>query len=305
MKVGVFYNSVTNLVKFSNKALLMDNFSAGVGIHGDVAVEFKTPVLQSCSDLDAGFVLGYTLENNFRKRIINTLQQQNIPVVFVDSNILHYARPEHEWHRYSINSVYPDTGTYFFGGIDTAKWSRYSAWHSVSLKPWRSSGNHILIFCQRPNGWNMFGNNQEIWLDSTIAQLRQHTDRPIMIRMHPGDGDRFSAIQRLQTRHSNSVTISTHANIREALTDCWCAVGYNSTPNVVAAIEGIPVYVEDPVHSWAQDVAFTDLSLVETPPLPDRTQWIDKIANIHWSNDEVKTGKLWASIKQHISSGRP
>ena len=303
MNVGVFYNTITNPGKFSNKVMLMDNFAAGVRAIGDVAVEFRTPVVPNQS-LDAGFVLGYTLENNFRRRIIDTLQQQGVPTVFVDSNVLHYARPEHEWHRYSLNSVYPDSGTYFFGELDPNKWSGYSAWHGVELQPWRTSGNHVLIFCQRPRGWNMLGTSQESWIDSTITKIRQHTDRPIMIRMHPGDRDRYTTITRIQRRYGNSVSISNHANIKEALQNCWCAIGYNSTPNVVAAIEGVPVYVEDPVHSWAQDIAFASLSQLENPPLPDRAAWVNKIANIHWSNDEVRSGQLWSAIKKYISVAR-
>jgi hypothetical protein len=81
-------------------------------------------------------------------------------------------------------------------------------------------------------------------------------------------------------------------------------VGYASTPNVVSVIEGVPVYVEEPTKSWANDICFNDLSKIETPRMPDRSEWIDKIANIHWSNDEVKTGKLWAEIKNYISSVR-
>jgi hypothetical protein len=103
-----------------------------------------------------------------------------------------------------------------------------------------------MILCQRPKGWNMFGNNQEAWLDNMIENIRRHSQRPIMVRMHPGDGHRFKAIEKLQKRYGPSITISEHANIREALVNCWCTVGYNSTPNVVSAIEGIPGYVEDP-----------------------------------------------------------
>jgi hypothetical protein len=301
MNVGIFYNSVTHLKRFSNKAMLMDNFAAGVRSAGDTAIEFTSPILPAL-DLDAGFVLGYTLENNFRKQIITSLQKKNIPVIFVDSNVLHYSNPQHEWHRYSINSVYPNTGTYFFTEPDLTKWSRYSAAHGVALQPWRTAGKHILIFCQRPQGWNLRGNDQMAWLDATIAGIRQHSTRPIVIRMHPGDGHRFDAIKQIQARHGRAVTISTHDNIRQALQDCWCAVGYNSTPNVVAAIEGVPVYIEDPAHSWATDVAFTDLSLVEAPPMPDRTAWINRIANIHWSNQEVQTGQLWRAVKQYISA---
>jgi hypothetical protein len=99
-----------------------------------------------------------------------------------------------------MNSVYPNSGTYFFKDLDSSKWQRYSDWHQAPLKSWRTQGRHILIFCQRPNGWNMFGNNQEDWLDQIILKIQKHSDRPIMVRMHPGDGNRFSAIQKLQNK---------------------------------------------------------------------------------------------------------
>jgi len=302
VKVGIFYNSISNPAKFSNKVMLMDNFRAGVISQGDTVIDYKENALPN-QPLDAGFVLGYTLEDNFRKKIINTLATQNTPSIFVDSNVLHYSRREHEWHRYSLGSVYPDTGTYFFQDLDCTKWATYSEWHGVNLKPWRVTGNHILIFCQRPKGFNMFI-DQETWLDDTIAKIRQYSNRPIMIRMHPGDGTREKQIHKIRKKHRKAVSISYHENIRDALADCWCTVGINSTPNVVSAIEGIPGYIEDPGHSWAADVAFTDLSQLENPPMPDRSQWVNKIANIHWSNDEVKSGQLWSAIKRYISASR-
>ena len=302
MKVGIFYNSISNPAKFSNKVMLMDNFAAGVRAQDDEVVDFRDNQLPD-QKLDAGFVLGYTLEDNFRKKIIDQLRLQKTPSIFVDSNILHYARPEHEWHRYSLNSVYPNSGTYFFGNVSTTKWSQFSGWHGAVLKPWRTTGNHILVLCQRPKGFNMF-TDQEAWLDKTVAKIRKHSSRPIMIRMHPGDGTRFKQIEKIQKKYGTAVTISEHANIREALVNCWCTVGINSTPNVVAAIEGIPGYIEDTVHSWATGVAFTDLAQIENPPMPDRTDWAHRIANIHWSNDEVRSGQLWAAIKNYIASAR-
>lgn len=302
MKVGIFYNSISNPAKFSNKVMLMDNFKQGVLANGDQVIEYHSNQLPD-QPLAAGFVLGYTLEDNFRKKIIDQLRARKIPSIFVDSNILHYARPEHEWHRYSIGTVYPDSGTYFFGDLDLGRWSQFSDWHSAPLRPWRTTGDHVLILCQRPKGFNMFL-DQDTWLEKTVDKIRKHTQRPIMIRMHPGDGTRFKQIEKIQKRYGSTVSISEHANIRDALVNCWCTVGINSTPNVVAAIEGIPGYVEDTRRSWAADVAFTDLAQIENPPLPDRTEWIHKIANIHWSNQQVTSGQLWSSIKNYISSAR-
>ena len=306
MKVGIFYNSISNPAKFSNKVMLMDNFKDGVVSQGDEVVEYRGNTLPD-QPLDAGFVLGYTLEDNFRNKIITSLKAQKTPQVFVDSNILHYARKEHEWHRYSLNSVYPGNGQYFFQPLDLDKWATYSQWHGVELKPWREGGRgqHILILCQRPKGWNMFGNDQDQWLDKIIDKIRKHEPkRPIVVRMHPGDGSRFKQIEKIQKRYGKRILISTQDNIRDDLINCWCTVGYNSTPNVVAAIEGVPGYIEDPKHSWAADVAFTDISQILNPPMPDRSEWIHKIANIHWSNDEVRTGQLWAAIKNYISASR-
>ena len=302
MKVGIFYNSISNPAKFSNKVMLMDNFAEGVKVLGDEVVNFKDNSLPN-QKLDAGFVLGYTLEDNFRKKIIDILKAQGTPSIFVDSNILHYSRKEHEWHRYSLNTVYPDTGTYFFKEYDPAKWEKFSSWHGVTLQPWRTNGNHILILAQRPKGFNMF-TDQDEWLAKTIATIRQYSQRPIMVRMHPGDGTRFKQIEKLQKRYGTSISISEHENIRDALVNCWCSVGYASTPNVVSAIEGVPVYVEEPNKSWAKDVCFNDLSLIENPPMPDRKDWVHKIAAIHWSNDEVKSGQLWSAIKHYISFAR-
>lgn len=303
MKVGIFYNSISNPAKFSNKVMLMDNFKAGVLANGDSIIEYKDNQLPN-QQLDAGFVLGYTLEDNFRKKIIDQLKANKVPAVFVDSNILHYARQEHEWHRYSLNSVYPTKGIYFFNDLDQSKWNVYSNWHRMSMQPWRISGDHVLILCQRPKGWNMFGNDQDQWLDKTISKIKKYVDRRIRVRMHPGDGTKEKQIEKLKKRYGYDIEISTADNIRQDLVNCWCAVGYNSTPNVVAALEGVPVYLEDPKNSWAADVAFTDLSQIVDPPTPDRSEWIHKIANIHWSNEEVKTGVLWSAIKSYISSSR-
>lgn len=306
MKVGVFYNSISNPAKFSNKVMLMDNFKEGVLSQGDQVVDYQGNRLPD-NDLSAGFVLGYTLEDNFRRKIIDRLRDLKIPAVFVDSNILHYSRKEHEWHRYSLNGVYPNNGVYFFGALNKQKWSEYSQWHGVDLKP-RPAGHsnqHILILCQRPKGWNMFGNDQDAWLDKMIDKIRKiEATRPIVVRMHPGDGTRFKQIEKLQKRYGDSIKISEAENIRQDLVDCWCTVGYNSTPNVVARIEGVPGYLEDPTHSWAREVSFTDLRDIVNPPLPNRIPWVDQIANIHWSNQEVRSGQLWTAIKQYISVSR-
>lgn len=306
MKVGIFYNSISNPRKSPHKVALMDNFRQGVLANGDEVIDYQGSETAN-QPLDAGFVLGYTLADNLRKRIIDSLKAQGASPVFVDSNILHYARKEHEWHRYSLNSVYPNTGVYFFGELDKDKWQRYSDWHGVTLKPWRSgtNGQHILVLCQRPGGWNMLNVNQESWLINTIDKIKAlDYKRPIVIRMHPGDGSKHEQISKLVRQYGNRISISNRENIASDLQNCWCTVGVNSTPNVVAAIEGVPPYLEDPTLSWAADVSFGNLNDIMSPPMLPREDWIHKIANIHWSNEEVRSGQLWSAIRRYIAAAR-
>lgn len=303
MKVGIFYNSITNQAKAPHKVNLMDVFKAGVLANGDEVVEYRNPGGLPASDLDAGFILGYSLADNHRGRTIKALENNQAYRIFVDSNILNYARPEHQWHRYSMNSVYPDTGIYFYGNELPLKWDKFSSWHGTALKSWRSQGTHILLLGQRPHGWNMFS-NQSDWLDQMIVEIRKYSQRPIRVRLHPGDGTREESYQRLLGKFRKDITISTATNIREDLVDCWATVGYNSTPNAVALIEGIPAYIQDPIHSWAAGPAFTELSQIENPPMPDRTAWVNRIANIHWSNEEVRSGQLWSAMRNYISASR-
>jgi hypothetical protein len=67
-------------------------------------------------------------------------------------------------------------------------------------------------------------------------------------------------------------------------------------------IEGIPVYLDNSLNSWAREMAFTNLTQLEDPPLPDRTAWLHKIAHIHWSNEEISSGKYWERFKNFYKS---
>ncbi|NBR60150.1 MAG: hypothetical protein EBT86_00600 [Actinobacteria bacterium] len=299
MRVGIFYSSISNIHKALHKQHLMDNFKQGVVLSGDEAIDFKsrTQVIQG---LDAGFVLGYTLENNYRKKIIDTLKIIKAKIIFVDSNIFSYGDNYHQYHRYSVNSIYPTDGEYFLGeNFSPDKLNRILTYHRIRIKPWRSTGNHILLLGQRTMSWNMLNRNGLEWIIGQVTRIKQHTDRKIVIRLHPGDKtyDLENRRRLSSIFFGSNVVVSNNPHITQDLTDAWCSVGYNSTSNCVSAIEGVPVFLDDPLNSWARDVSFSKLHLIEDPPMPDREKWLEKIANIHWNNDEIMTGVYWRRLK--------
>lgn len=299
MKVGIFYSSIANIHKAPHKEALMDAFKSGVKSQGDTAIDFRTTGA-SIPDLDAGFVLGYTLENNYRKKIIDTLKNQKSKIIFVDSNIYSYGRSAHFYHRYSVNSVYPVDGEYLLGNdLDYSKSDIILKYHKLNLQPWRTNGTHILVLAQKTMSWNMLGRNGLEWVHDIVKRIRKISDRPVVIRLHPGD-KKFNDKNRLELiKHygTKNVKVSNNENIKDDLKNAWCAVGYNSTPNCASIIQGVPVFIDDPLNSWAKDIAFEDLNQIDNPPTPDRADWLHKIANIHWSNDEIASGLYWKRFK--------
>jgi hypothetical protein len=75
----------------------------------------------------------------------------------------------------------------------------------------------------------------------------------------------------------------------------------SSTPSSVATIEGIPAFITDqPGYCQAGEVVNTDFNLLENPILPDREQWIRKLAQCHWSFEDLRSGRQWAHMRQWV-----
>lgn len=299
MNVGIFYTSITNWQQSPPKKAVMEDFAKGVLTCGDKPIDFKDPN-KRIEDLDAGFILGYTRAPGPRLTIINNLIKKNIPRIYIDSDVFVYGKKAVKCYRYSINGVYPSDGEYFLNfKHDPNKTQRILDIHNIKMKPWRKNGDHILVLGQRTQGWNMIDKNGLAWIYEIVEKIKQQTDRPIVVRFHPGDST-FNVKNRhkLNLKFGSEIRISKKEHLLDDLQNAWCCVGYNSTPNCASAIEGIPVYLDSPEYSWAKDVGFTDLSQIEDPPMPERDQWLHKIAHIHYTDDEIVNGFYWKRFKE-------
>jgi hypothetical protein len=148
--------------------------------------------------------------------------------------------------------------------------------------------------------------NLQDWLVQTIITIRQYSDRPIVIRPHPGDKASKELIRpgnpKCKVKFSKSVRLSGNENLVDDLRNCWAAVNYNSSPVIGAAIEGIPIFVCDPEKSQSKEVANTDLSQIENPQMPNRQLWVERLAMSHWNFDELKSGECWTHMRKFISN---
>jgi len=184
------------------------------------------------------------------------------------------------------------------------RWNKLSSNLGIQLKDYRTTGDHILLLLQRNGGWSMGGYDVQDWAISTIDAIRQFTDRPIVIRPHPGDKAARTYLNpnshHCKIKFSKRVRLSTNPNLVDDLHNCWAAVNYNSSPVVGAAIEGYPIFVSDPLNSQCAEIANTDFSQIENPQLLDRQPWVERLAMFHWNFDELRSGECWQHMKKFI-----
>ena len=115
--------------------------------------------------------------------------------------------------RYSYDGVFPNTGEYCNDDPDPARWDLISSRLGIKLKPRQTTGNNILICCQRDGGWSMDGSQLMPWLIKTIQQIRKHSDRTVVVRFHPGDKNILNHKRMLARYRLANVQVSHSDNI--------------------------------------------------------------------------------------------
>jgi len=137
------------------------------------------------------------------------------------------------------------------------------------LWPWAKDGRHIVI--AEPSETYQRFHGIEGWTARTLAQLKQLTDRPIVIR--------DKEMQRFGRK------------LHEDLKGAHCLVTHGSNAAVEAVIMGCPVFVHP--DSAASLVGLTDLKDIEAPIYPDREPWVHSLAYSQFSERELIDGTLW------------
>ena len=159
----------------------------------------------------------------------------------------------------------------------------------IQLRPWRTQGDHILICLQHDKSeqWKNMPTLENYVLD-TVQKIRQHSNRKIIIRSHPRcplpaqlrlDNVYYEIPKQIQKTYDD-FDLNFH--------NAWAVVSWSSNPGIHAVMNGIPAFVGE--QSLAYDVANHDLSTIEMPNMPDRTQWLNDYANTEWTTEEISQG---------------
>jgi hypothetical protein len=300
---------VSNPDRDSAKFDTLSKFIQGVNASGDQGqVKFEM-AYEPC---DVAVMLGWVHEGSkdaphlkFRAEVLRRQKENGCRTIIADSNLFLYKdnTNPHYYLRYSYDDVFPDSGEYCDQLPSGWRWADIQRDMHVDVKPWRTTGDHILLCLQRNGGWSMGQQTVASWATNTISQLRQHTpNRPIMLRGHPGDKKANDYMKNIinfcQLKRLGFVRASTNSDLLQDLENCWAVVNHNSSPAAAAILEGIPAFVTDPARSQSREVANHNLTNIENPIMPDRKKWAWRISQSHWSHADLVSGRCWQHMRK-------
>jgi len=171
-----------------------------------------------------------------------------------------------QWHRLVPNDL--QHGSVVPRPAD--RWQR----HGIAM-PSRCYGSKILLAAPDEKPCVFYGIKLEEWIDQTVAKIRQHTDREIVIRER--DPNRQARVA---------------SDLQSALVDIHALVTFNSIAATESVLAGVPAFALATSNA-AIPVSNTDLSEIDNPWYPDRDQiyeWACHLAYGQFHNSELLDG---------------
>ena len=233
------------------------------------------------SDVDVIWSILWFGRMSRNREIWQRARKQNKPVIVIEIGGI---RRGSTW-RIGLNGVNRDA---YFGeqGNDDTRARKLR----LSLQPWRETGEYILICGQheRSQQWHKLP-PMRTWAEQQIDEIRRYSDRPIIFRPHPR-----SPVQKLNTKHGGvrvqqpQKTKGSYDDFDMRFQGAWAVVSHSSNPGPHAILAGVPAFVSP--SSLAYPVGNTDYSLIESPLMPDRTQWLNDYAHTEYTLDEIREG---------------
>jgi hypothetical protein len=152
----------------------------------------------------------------------------------------------------------------------------------------KAKGHEILIALQHQHSLQFEKLDCITWLSQQIREIRQHSDRPIVIRPHPRDPMKWPSLPFNISVLRPRAIAGTYDSF-DWTNDWHAVVNHNSGPGILAGIAGVRPIVDRSSLAWP---IATAKDAIEKSYDIDRDQWLIEIAHTEYTLDEINEG-LW------------
>ena len=153
------------------------------------------------------------------------------------------------------------------------RWKKFG--HNINNR--RTNGKYILIVPPSDKPCRYYNIDVNKWIPEVRKLIRQHTDRPIKVRLKKSRQYR----RRVKPLYAD-------------LQDCHALVTYQSIAAIESILFGVPAFTLAPCA--ADPVADKDLSQLDNPTVQDRDKihkWAHHLAYGQFHVNELKDGTAW------------
>ncbi len=205
-------------------------------------------------------------------------------------------RQIHPYYRLAVGGALGDDADFGARNSPSDRWERVVVECGIHLKPYRQTGDHIVLMGQVPGDASLRGVDVCKWLSATVDDIRRFSDRPITARLHPST--RWGYQQQVREALSTVAGVTVSA-VGRALSDdlvgAWACITLSSGSAIDALIEGIPPICLSSA-SLAYGICSRDISEIENPKQPERQQFLNDLCYSQWSINEMADGTAWRHI---------
>ena len=216
-----------------------------------------------------------------QRKTVALCEKQKRPYFYIDTGYIGNMQKRKDWHRIVSNGMQHSNINWNMPDDRFKKIAENKKY--LNFPGWKKSGRSILIVTPSEKPCKFYGINRDTWVKETIEKLKQHTDRPIIVRDKTirrdrvGDGSIYHQLDE----------------------DIFAVVTYNSIAATEAIGYGIPAFTLAPnAADWFCE---KDLANIENPKYADDERvrkWQHWLGYCQYLPSEMKSGLALETIKR-------
>ena len=217
------------------------------------------------------------------------------------------------WTRLPYSNIYANQGAKYFENefMEDAlsRWEEMKELKNIDVKPYNGKGEYILITCNRgTEGYSAEKKNATEYAIETIEEIRQYSQRPIIVRFHRVLSDTQEQDFKVLSKYiedKENISIQSKANdnypdIIPVIKNAYAVCTWSSSSATPAICEGKPLYIKSK-NCFFYNMNSGDIKDIEDFKVEDkRDKWFANYAATHYNLKDLNTGYYFEKVKNLI-----
>ena len=325
MKVEIWRRTVKDRRRGASWELL-EHMAEGIRACGDEPVivnqnltgEWQKDEMEPTEKIGCMFGYGGTNQMHHtkgrRRDLVERAKKKGLYIITFDGGLLSsfgntITHPQHHW-RVSLFSPM-NNGNFLSDNSPSDRWEMMKSLWNIQNDPWRVSNptDPILFALQPQDNWSMNELDPIKWFNDVYKILRPLTNRDFLVRPHP---NHMAAMETRKNEFPKDVKLIIgptsfagdskkfyRFDFQKAIANCHAVVTHNSTASTDSCVRGIPTFCTSNL-ALCWPVCNKDLTRIENPEMPDRTQWLYDLGYKMWTTEEIRNGTVFRRFKNKL-----